>query len=442
MKKKLSIIFLPLLILIITACSETGIFYSLENETVLVDSNNLNNKTVFSNMVDADNYYIGNGGTALKYRFKVDDISSWSTLATPDDSYASDDINNSMVMVGDDLYISRSSYDGSNVVSGIYRLPNAKTLTTSNVTNVTSASWQTIVEDEVEKSASNPYDYKIYKLHNAQAATLNCLFINRLTYDMANSYSTPSLSNSTLYVTDTPTTISGNDVSNNTTEITLTDYFDFIKDDEGNPILDGSDIQYIYVEVDKITSGNFEYWMIINDSTNGRIIKAANVADESTISFSLSIETDKILTDIFEYDTDTIFASNSEGSYYYSINEGSTWTESTDSKSGVKLNGFADIGTLASDNIIVGTTANTSGGTGYYQIDTTDPGVILDSGTEEGNFSEINNYNSSDLSNASIAGFCFDDTNLRLFAYTENYGVWLNFDVDDTATTLWNWSQE
>ncbi len=431
MKKKLNIIFLLLLILIVTACSETGIFYSLENETVLVDNNNLNNKTVFSNMVVAGNYYIGNRGTAVMYRSNnaADDISSWSTLATPDDSYASDDINNSMVLLGtSDLYISRTSYDGSNVVSGIYRLDLS---TFTNLDNVTSASWQTIVENEVEKSASNPYDYKIYKLHNAQAATLNCLFINRLTYDMENTYSTPSLSNSTLYVTDTPTTISGNDVSSGTTEITLTDYFDYVEED---PVK-----IYTYVEVEKITSGGTKFWMTINTSSKGQIISAVDTGDISTLSFGISNSTnDTFIKDIYEFNSDKIFASNSLGSYYYSADGGSIWSTSSTVQSGTYFYGFADISSFATNNIIVGTIANTSGGTGYYQIDTTSAGTMEAVLADTGNFSEINNYNSSDLSDASIAGFCIDDTNLRLFAYTENYGVWLNFDVSGD----YNWSQE
>ncbi len=83
MKILFKLLYIPLFLLMITACSDVGIFYALEIEEEIQDNNNLNDSAVFSNMVDtnpgaATGYYIGNAGPTIYYRSKASSFSSWS----------------------------------------------------------------------------------------------------------------------------------------------------------------------------------------------------------------------------------------------------------------------------------------------------------------------------------------------------------------------------
>ncbi len=113
-----------------------------------------------------------------------------------------------------------------------------------------------------------------------------------------------------------------------------------------------------------------------------------------------------------------------------------TITEKTEEKSGMCFNGFENINSLdlnAPNSIIVGTVDNSEDSTGYYQINMADISNIQ---WTDDNFSEANNYTSSEVSKTSLNGFYYDETFSRLFAFTSNEGVWLNI-LNDDGERIW-----
>jgi hypothetical protein len=431
MKKIIKFLYIPFAVLLLVACNETGIFYSLENEEKVKESNNLNNSTQFTNMELLTSYYIGNSGLQILYRSTSTSssdstVDDWHSITLPtgtgdsvSGTFASDATNTSMVLVGNDLIISRISFDSSSIVSGIYRLPNAISI---DLSTVTSSSWEMVVKTVTSKSGA--YQSNIYKLHEAQ----DNLYINHITYDYSDSNDTsPSIDNSLLYVTASPDAATIINNLGNATNIVISSY-------SSDP-----------VEVAKITSGNpgTNFWMIINDASNGIVLRSTS-ADFGTalteVTSVLGTDPNPSATrfvDIYEHSATVVLLSNTKGSLYTSNDAGSSFNELT--KGSAFLNGFVSINDLVTDNILVGSAANYSdssaSGNGYYQLDISD----ADDANWAWNstpFSETNNYNSSDLSDASINGFLFDSTNSRLFAYTSSQGVWMN--VADGSERTWS----
>ncbi|MBI9099824.1 MAG: hypothetical protein JEY91_15195 [Spirochaetaceae bacterium] len=438
MNKIIRLSYIFMVMLLMTTCSNTGIFLSLENEEEIKESNNLNNSANISNMVIAGDFYIGNGGPSIFYRStntsttdsKIDD---WSTLLVPETSFENPSVyfsrttsTTSMVLLNGDLYISRISFDGSSVISGIYRLPNADTI---DISALTAASWEKIIEVTTEK-ASSSFNSNVFRLFEAQSS----LYINHLTYFYSGSDDqTASISSSALYVTTTPETIADNLA--NATAIDISSFFSELS----NP-----------VEVAKITTSGTNYWMIINsdtstDGSDPTLNKVLRSTDSTTFTEVTAIP-DARYVDIYEYKTnpDVLLVSNTSGSLYISINADSAPTSAdlvfTElANESVFLNGFEDIGALVPDNVIVGTSATYDDGSidgeGYYQLDLSDLSNITWS---VDNFSHYNNYFSSELSTASINGFLFDSAKSRLFAYTRSMGLWMNILPDNKTEREWS----
>lgn len=425
MKKLKNILFIPLLLLFLTACSDKGIFYFLENETVEEDDNNLNNNAVFSNMVYVGGNYIGNAGPNIYYRSDAADISSWSSMIMPA-GFETDATNTSMVLVGTDLFISRISHDGAGVISNVYRLDTAIA-----PIDVVSSSWELVVSE-----TNTVLSFHVYRLHTADGN----LYINDLTMTRADQYDDAVIGVSALYYID------------DAAGVTPADFTTANYDDVSVTFGTGTE------EILKILyDGAARYWMIYNDDSDGFIFYATDgdlttglVDVVDTATDDPAVLTEK-LVDLFIYSTTEVLISNQDGSIYltedadqvtpaWEVMDGvvDSTAVTDDELSGHFFNGFADIDTLTADTanmVIVGTTAGSSSATGYYQID-------MSAATKtwtDANFSEINNYVSIDLSSSSIKGFLYDDTvNKRLFAYTTFNGVYLNYYSTEDIDRIWS----
>lgn len=437
MKNIIRTFYILFITLFLATCSEVGIFYSLEKEEKILDPNNLNNSATFSNLVLAGtDYYIGNAGKNIYFRSTNSSstdttVDDWSALTLPtgaEDSvsgeFASDATVTSMALLGNQLLISRISYDGSSVVSGIYRLADA----TIDLSTVTSASWEMVVKSPLDTNKSDGYTSNVYKLFVAQSN----IYINHLTYtfDSENDNSA-TINDSLLYTTTTPDFAT---VSNDLTNIPDIDISAYAQDDDGVNMV---------AAVTDITSSGSNYWLIINGESTGNVWTDTNADLSTATNTTSSLNADSTpaaaaYVDIYEVDATRTIISNTNGSLY--IYDGASYIELT--KGNAYLNGFADINSLAANNLIVGTSANvgdsTYDGEGYYQLDISDADEAnWDWVDTDNNFSEINNYNSSDLASASVNGFLFDSANSRLFAYTRNAGVWMNeLDVSDRIWSL------
>jgi hypothetical protein len=416
-KKLINLIYIIPLLLLVASCSDIGIFYSLEHEKVILEKNNLNNSAAFLNMVDTNpgnltGFYIGNGGPTIYYRSKADDFSPWAALELPG-GFGADPTNTSMALAGTDLFISRKSENGTSIVSGVYRLD------ISSLSSVTPVSTDWV---QVVSPTNNVLSYYVYKLHVANGN----IYINQINMTRTpDQYATPVIGSSDLYYIATGSVGTFNNTNFNSTPVTF--------GSEGNEVI--SNIIYDATAT--------EYWMMFNDSTNGNIVSSAN-ADLTALTDRTTATIDSKLVDMFIYDPPTptvaveVLVSNQKGSIFYTKDTGTTWG-TTAAKDGVQFNGFADINTLTANNVIVGTTAVTSSGTGYYLIDMLATSLTcVEPISDITNFnSNINNYNSSPLSDSSINGFLFDDSaNRRLFAYTRNEGVWMNID-DNNEGIIW-----
>lgn len=412
-----------------STCSDYGIFYALENEKVIQESNNLKNSTIFTNMIQTDNYYLGSAGPNIWYRSTDDSnstVDDWHKLALPGD-FSSDATVSSMVLVGTELVISMISYDDSNVVSGIYTLTGADAFNYGSTT----PTWVEQISSTATKGSTPVSFYRLF------AANSN-LYVNELSY----AYSSPTddsgdLIDSLLYAAIspvTPSTISG-DLGN----ITSIPISSFAKASDGTTDYTAKVEQIVY-------GSSTNFWMIINGETDGKIYSsddgsfmAGHLTDETTTISSSSLD-DARYVDIFEADATHILISNTSGSLYILAGTGGSYTELT--RGSNYLNGFVDIdivaGTLKSNTILVGTSAaigdSTYDGSGYYELNTT----TWSWNDTDDNFSELNNYNSSDLSDSTINGFLYDTDNNRLFAYTRNSGVWMNaIDPDNAGQRIW-----
>lgn len=426
--KIIKYIFLILLLISYFSCSETGILYSLENEEEIQESNNLNNSANFSNMIMTTGYYIGASGPNIYYRSTSSSetdttTDDWSALPLPtgdddtvDGTFSSDTTVNSMVQVGNDLVASLISYDGASVVSGIYRLANVNTL---DLTTVQTNTWTMIVKTTMTKG-SNPVN--VYKLFGAN----NNLYVNHLTYTYSSTTdNTGAISSSALYFEDDITTIN-NDLVTNSIAINISSY---AKDDDGNDMV---------TAIESISSGGSDYWMIINGETNGSVFQSTDGTTFVNITSGLTDSTDPKearFVDVYEYSDQYVLISNTNGSLYVYNDTSDTFAEKTLASN--YINGFVDISTITANTVLVGTTAaigdSTYDGSGYYHLNTTDWSFDTSA-----NFSDSNNYTSSDLSDSSINGFLYDSINNRLFAYTSNAGVWLNTPNGSSRT----WSLE
>ena len=120
--------------------------------------------------------------------------------------------------------------------------------------------------------------------------------------------------------------------------------------------------------------------------------------------------------------------------------EGTWYSEVWDND--VQFTSFCDISSIQTDTILAGTQAfkdPTSSssviGDGYIEIIVTNK---TDPVFQNNDFSDDNNYKSSDLEDATINSFLYDETYDRLYAATSSYGLWLNT-VDGNSRT---WAQE
>lgn len=424
MNKIIQIFYISLILIMIGSCSETGLFYSLENEEVEEDNNDLNDSAQFENMIDTDTssttdgYYIGNAGMTVYYRDKTESYSSWSSMTMPSSvastEFASDATTSSMVYISPYLYASRISHDGDDYVSGVFRLD--IDLTSNDPGDVSSSDWT-----EIESYTGDEDDYMYYKLFTVNGI----MYINALSKDDDPDDDDNYTAYSTVYTSSSPDTAAS--VSTNYTNIN--GYLDFGEDEN-----DDDDIVYTEEVIGVAFDSNSTYWLIYNNPHED--VEEGHAYFDSSSDFSSgsvsSTDTDYMITDIFAYsdsdstNTDRILISDVEGSIYSYDVTNTGWDDDVDVDDAdidCVFHGFADIDVLSSDMIIIGTTAYDSNeGEGYFQLDMSDSTLTID---EDDEFSS-NYSSSSSLYDASITGFLMDENNERLFAYTEDEGVWLN----------------
>ncbi|MBB6478552.1 hypothetical protein [Spirochaeta isovalerica] len=443
MKKLFKITTLSIVLITFFSCNETSIFFSLENEEVILERNNLSNSAGFTSMVQIGSYYFGNAGTKIYYRSdsSVSSEDDWAELVLPDGTnnglettaFDSDAAVTSMVKVGaigsETMFISRISFDGASIVSGIFSLPYADV---SAPASVSSADWDAQVKTAV--AHSNVHYSNVYRLFADENSGGDDLFINHLKYRFESSVDTSGvISQSYLYYADDPATNNINNTLSSEIQIDNADITLLGDLDSGTPAV---------AKVENIVfDGNDEWFLIINDDTEGALYSSSNVVTTSSFSAVSGAPASVRFVDLYAFDGTRLLVSDTAGSLH--IYNGTAFRELTSSNAWLK--GFVNInglGSIASDQILIGTTGNkietTYDGEGYVQLDASGADSAWD--WVDTNFSDENNYNSSDLSSASILGFLVDTGKDRLFAYTAGDGVFANeVDKDDPSIRVWGW---
>ncbi len=406
--RKIILILLPLLFL--AGCSGNGIFYQLENEEKIVDANNLKGTTALRDMLVYDDQYVING-KSVWHSTIGEDTRHWHSYGVPS-KYQGDATFPSIAVMNGNLYASIISHD-ADYRSGLLKY------------NSSTGEWDELFF--TKKSGSN-YDC-LYLFDTNQG-----LYLNVVNY--YNNDSEVSINSSSLYF------YSGDNAGETALAAGLSS--DYLVTFPGFE-LDSSDDDPMPI-VDIISAEASESYMIYNlegSNFNNGVICYSESDPATFVQQSIGFD-DLNFTDIYYSPAhDMLFmgtqADDDEHPVLYET-EGTWYSEVWDND--VQFTSFCDISPIQTDTILAGTQAfkdptssSSVTGDGYIEIIVTNK---TDPVFQNNDFSDDNNYNSSELEDATIKNFLYDETYDRLYAVTSSYGLWLNT-ADGSSR---EWAQE
>ena len=399
--KKIQYILLSILFL--AGCSGDGIFYSLENEEEIIDANNLSETASLDQILVYNGNYVLNG-KSIWHSTRTTETQAWSTYSDPA-GYESDATYPSIALMNGDLYATVMSIDDG-YRSGLIKY------------NSTTSQW----DELYHTTGSNASYNNMYLFQTDQG-----LYLNVVKYYLDANYD-PDISDSELYFYEDDAAWGTSDPFTNY-KVTFPDSADL-----NLPITEiisasGNNIYMVYnTSVSDLTSGVV---CVADGSSDPRTFSAESTGLSSSYNYSSIYYTDLQGGMLFvgtkaDDDTHPIL-------YKY----GSSW-DTIDGGDDIQFSSFCDISAIQDNTILAGTNAfvyssSSYLGDGYYEIILDDP---TDPAMQENNFSDGNNYDSSDLADATIKDFYYDSYYMRLYATTTCYGLWMN---DITQLT---WTQE
>ncbi len=401
---------LLMITLLFAACSGEGIFYNLENEEEILDTNNLNENTSLDQFLLYGNEYVINGKNVW-HSTRGSSSDTWETYPAPS-GYSNDRTYPSIAVVNDELYATVISHD-ANYRSGILKY------------NAAGQVWDEIYYTE-KSDADSGFNFFNYYLFPTTAGT----YLNMVEYNKNSDYEISIVESTVYFFTNSAageSELDSGSYSANT--VTFPDSSGFAM-----PI---ADITY--------DSINNDVYMIYNttvDSSydNGVLCIADGDANFRSFTSETTVSENYDFLDIYyssNHDMLFIGTESSDDKHPLLYKTGGTWY-STIWDNDVQFSAFCDISSLQSDTILAGTRAfkdPTSSssilGSGYIEIVVTDPAKPV---LQENSFSDDNNYSSSYLADSSIKDIYVDADNQKVYATTTSYGLWLNSEG--------NWSQE
>lgn len=417
MKKLLYISFL---VLLFAACKGDPIFYALENEEKIEDSNNFKKTTPVNRIIlfnDAGQDYYVTHGKQLWYSIAGSVQSPWNIVPKPE-GYGSTSVVSSIAVYNSKVYVSLIDED-NNSKTGLYY--------------ITEVDGQLIKVLEYERriDSVNNNDYYFY--------TLKLIPIEGGLYIVRTNRKWNTLTSDSSTVVDT--------------EIF---YFDTVLE-EGVTLESGTAVSlpglsgspYVVRNMTSTGTDTNEIYMIVNEVGEGIDYYASGklfVADASTPeSFTEENPGESSSFNSVYYSDihDILLLSTRETGRNHSIlyklnNSGSwgAWQTNLEGGDDVQFSAFTDISEMSGvgDIILVGTRGDVIddsqtyyNGNGYYELNLSDrSNPVIQSNT----FALDTNYNSTDLKNATIMNFLYDSDRDKVYTSTSSYGLWLN-QMDD-----------
>jgi len=412
------ILFMPFIVFLFLSCSGTAIFYTLENEEKVRDSNNFNSSTPVNHILPfssgGSDYYITHG-KQLWYSLAGSDQNPWQIAPLPS-SYSEHVSVPSIAAFGSRLYAVLSDYESDSAVTlGFYTSPDQQ--------------MQEVISYHRE-AGSGDNDFYFYDL--ALFPVLNGLYISKVKH----SWNTQSSSSSSVVGCELYYYGSG-------------DYPDSTLDDAHKVTLTG--LSDPFVIKDMVSNGTETYLILNKTGSNVNSYRAGMLfmgVNSNPDSFSeVSMSTNYSYNRIY-YSQSTLFISTRSDSRVHPIlfKTGAGSWNSINGPDDIQFSSFLDISSIKDHTILVGTRADVISGSqtyyngdGYYEIDLSD---IANPVIRGNTFSSPTNYSSTDLNSATIMDLFLDnkDGRSKIYASTSGTGLWMNkFSSNDNARI---WYQE
>lgn len=419
------LLYIPLLVLLFAACKGDPIFYSLENEELIIDSNNFKDTTPVNRIImfdDAGQDFYVTHGKQLWYSVAGTDQSPWKIVPKPD-GYGSSSVVSSIAVYNSRVYVTLIDEDNDSK-SGLYYI------------TAVDGSLKKVFEYDRRPIEDNDYYFYTFSLFPADDNNLYIARVDRkwntLTSDSSTVvgteiyYFNTALNEGTSLESGTKVTLSGLTSPYVVRSITNT----------------GSDTDEVYLSVNQVGSG-IDYYAA------GKLFVADTTANYTSFIEDNPGESSSFNKIFYSEDNDILLLSTRESgrnhSILYKLRNGASfdpWVTNLEGGDDVQFSAFTDISTMpgVGNIILLGTRADVIddsqtyyNGNGYLELnlaDRTNP--VIQSNT----FALDTNYNSTDLKNATIMSFLFDSLNNKIYCSTSSYGLWLNH-IDTDGNRKW-----
>ncbi|MDC7232491.1 MAG: hypothetical protein PQJ58_04630 [Spirochaetales bacterium] len=425
------LIYIIPIVLFLASCSGGPIFYTLENEEKIEDTNNFKPNTPANRILlfedTANDYYVTHG-KQLWYSIANTQQNPWNMVPRPS-GYSSNAVFPSIAEFNGRLYTVISD-DDSNSRNGLYYINSV----TDELTRVF----------EYERVQGDGDDYYFYQLNLYSAG--DDLYISRI----ERKWNTGSSDNSTIVSSELYHFASGAALNAGT-------------DLESGTLVSLPGLTGTGYTVRSVTTTGAdapgEIYMVINETGSGiDYYGAGRMYRASTGSPTVFTEESPGRSCSYNHvyyseQNDILLASTRETGDEHSIlyklnNSGSwgSWQTDLQGSSDVQFSFFADISGMSTvDNIIlVGTRGDVVSdstsyynGSGYYELNLADRNEPV---IQTNTFSHSANYNSTDLKEATIMSILFDQTRNKVYMTTSSTGLWMN--QVDSSDDQRKWYQE
>jgi hypothetical protein len=414
---------------LLAACSGDAIFATLEDEEKIKDLNNFNSNTpVLGLKIYTDggtDYYIANGRQLWYSEAGASGTDNpWKSVSL--DGFSDSESVISVAEHSDRLYFTVSDEDSSSANALLY------------LSSVKGEPVELFRYNRTDKSGNDYHFHNLY-VHSIPGKGMYISKVERSWSSDTNDNS--SIVSSSLYYYpdgDHPTSIS--DLESH--ELTL-------------PAMDSSD----YVVKDVVGAESDSIFLILNqDSNDVDSYKAGKllVADWATPT-SFSLETvnageDYSYNNLYYSETyDMLFLStrgDSTNPICYKSWNGSAWSSWTvynDGDDDLQFSVFVDLpSSVQANTVLVGTRGDVEEGNSTYYSGKGYRELIISGQTisehQKNDFSDDNNYESSDLQNSTITALIYDTDRDKMYCGTYDNGLWQN--RWSTSKTEWRWYQE
>lgn len=407
------LLYISLLVLLFAACKGDPIFYSLENEELIIDSNNFKDTTPVNRVLlfnDAGQDYYVTHGKQLWYSIAGSTQSPWYTVPKPD-GYGSSSVVSSIAVYNGRVYATLIDED-NNSKSGLYYI------------NSVSGSLIKVFEYDRRNADDNDYNFYTFTLFSADDTHLYISRVDRSWNTLTSDSST--IVGTDIYYFDAPLN-AGTSLESGTVVNLPGLASTYIVKSIANT---GADTNEVYLAVNEVGSG-IDYYAA------GKLFVADTGASYTSFTEEDPLEDSSFNKVFYSSEQNILLLSTRETgrnhSILYKLGESwSTWKSLTYDEDDVQFSAFADISTMTGvgDIILLGTRADVIddsqtyyNGSGYFELNLADRNnPVIQSNT----FALDTNYNSTDLKNATIMSFLYDSTNEKVYTSTSSYGLWLN----------------